>query len=140
MQAPSQHSPHEPRSVVLVVERDPHVRELETHFLEAAGYVVEFVMDGEAALERARVLLPDVLVTEIMVPKLDGLSLCRQLKAHEATRHILVLIFTILSAKVRAQEAGADAYLPKPLAEVRLLEVLQRLLQQVSPSPRLERP
>lgn len=117
------------RRVILVVERDPHVRELEAHFLGRAGYVAHFAEDGQAALDLARELLPDILVTEILVPKLDGLSLCRAIKSDPGTRHIAVLIFSILSATVRAKEAGADAFLSKPLAEVRLVEMMQRLLQ-----------
>jgi CheY-like chemotaxis protein len=118
-----------PKRVVLVVERDAHVRELEAHYLERAGYVAHFAEDGQIALAKAREVLPDIVVTEILVPKLDGLSLCRAIKSDASTRHIAVLIFSILSAKVRAREAGADAFLPKPLAEVRLIEMMQRLLQ-----------
>lgn len=117
------------KRVILVVERDPHLRELEAHFLERAGYVAHFADDGQAALARARELLPDVLVTEILVPKLDGLSLCRAIKSDPITQHIAVLIFSILSARVRAKEAGANAFLSKPLAGGRLIEMMQRLLE-----------
>lgn len=114
--------------LVLAVERDPHVRELEAHFLGQAGYQVEFVDDGAIALERARQLRPDVLITEILLPKLDGLALCRQLKCEPATQEIAVVIFSILSAAVRAQEAGADAFLLKPLEQQRLLDTLRTLM------------
>jgi CheY-like chemotaxis protein len=116
--------------LVLVVERDPHIRELEAHFLEQAGYSIEFVSDGLAALEKARKLLPEVVITEILVPKLDGLALCRQLKADPATRAIAVLVFSILAASGRAREAGADAFLSKPLAEHRLISTVQTLLEK----------
>lgn len=117
------------KRVILVVERDRHVRELEAHFLDRAGFVFHFAEDGQEALEQARALLPDVIVTEILVARLDGLSLCRAIKSDPSTRHIAVLIFSILSASVRAKEAGADAFLSKPLAELRLIEMMQRLLQ-----------
>jgi DNA-binding response OmpR family regulator len=115
---------------VLVVERDPHMRNLEAHFLGAAGYAVEFADDGQAGLLQARASLPDIVITEILLPKLDGLALCRQLKADAATRGIVVVIFSILASAVRAKEAGADAFLMKPLAELRLLGTLRGLLEE----------
>ena len=116
------------RAIILVVERDPHVRELEAYFLEEAGYAVEFTSDGVAALERAQRLRPDIVITEVLVPKLDGLALCRRLKGDPATQGIMVLIFSILAAGSRAREAGADAFLTKPLAEHHLVETVRRLL------------
>lgn len=116
--------------LVLVVERDPHIRELEAHFLHEAGYTVEFVSDGRAALEQARQLMPDIIVTEILVPKLDGLTLCRQLKAEPATRGIAILVFSILAASARAREAGADAFLMKPLADQRLISTVKLLMEK----------
>ena len=118
------------RILILVVERDPHIRELEAHFLAEAGYAVEFAADGRAALEQAQRLLPDVIISEILVPKLDGLALCRQLKADPKTREIGILIFSILAAHARAAEAGADAFLMKPLAEHRLVGTVQALMEK----------
>ena len=117
------------KAIILVVERDPHVRELEMHFLDEAGYAVEFADDGDAALERAREIVPNILVTEILVPALDGLALCRRLKADPLTRDVAVLVFSILSAGDRAREAGADAFLRKPLAEGTLVATVQALLE-----------
>jgi CheY-like chemotaxis protein len=125
----------EPCALILVVERDPHVRDLEAYFLGDAGFSVEFSDDGLAALERAREIKPEIVITEILVPKLDGLSLCRRLKQDPDTRSIAVLIFSILVAETRAKEAGADAFLRKPLAERRLVDTVRQLLalRQVSP-------
>src|SRR5690606_15660711 len=105
----------EGRAIILVVERDPHVRELEAYFLNEAGYTVEFTEDGPSALQRARELRPELVITEVLVPKLDGLALCRELKKDPDTADIMVLIFSILAATTRAREAGADAFLMKPL-------------------------
>lgn len=116
------------RALILVVERNPMVQRLERFFLEQAGYAVEFISDGVSALERARELKPRIVVTEILVPKLDGLSLCRSIKSDPATQHVLVLIFSHLQAGDRAQEAGADAFLPKPLEEELLITTLEKLL------------
>lgn len=116
--------------VVLVVERDPHVRELEAHFLQGAGLVVEVAVDGVVALAVARARRPQLVITEILVPKLDGLALCRQLKADPACVGTKVLVFSILAARARAEEAGADAFLLKPLAEHRLLGAVNALLDR----------
>lgn len=118
----------EGRAIIVVVERDPHVRELEAFFLNEAGYQVEFTEDGPSALARARELQPLVVITEILVPKLDGLALCRELKSDPETRGIMVLIFSILAASTRAREAGADAFLMKPLAEKRLVDTVRQLM------------
>lgn len=120
------------KALILVVERDPHVRALERFFLEQAGYAVEFCDDGEAALERARALLPTIVVAEILIPRRDGLSVCRALKAGATTRHILVLIFSILAAEDRAREAGADGFLRKPLNDAVLIGAVQELLARAA--------
>ena len=117
------------RALILVVERDPIVQRLERYFLEQAGFTVEFATDGASALKRSLELQPRILITEILVPELDGLSLCRQIKSNSSTNHILVLIFSHLHADERAFEAGADAFLMKPFAEETLIEAVENLLR-----------
>jgi two-component system response regulator MprA len=116
------------RALILVVERDPHIRAIERYFLEQAGYVVEFCDDGQDGLCRARALHPVIVITEILVPVLDGLSVCRALKSDPLTRDIPVLILSILSAEDRAQAAGADFFVKKPINDRRLVEAVERLL------------
>ena len=116
------------RALILVVERNPVVQHLERFFLEQAGYTVEFANDGMYALERARELRPRIVVTEIMVPALDGLSLCRLVKSDPQTAHARVLIFSHLHAEDRAREVGADAFLLKPISEEMLIETVERLI------------
>lgn len=113
---------------MLVVERDPNVRELESFFLNEAGFSVDFAEDGEAAFKLAKELRPAIIVTEIMVPRLDGLALCRKVKADPVLTDTVVLVFSILAAHGRAREAGADAFLLKPLAERRLVHTVRELL------------
>ena len=124
------------RALILVVERDPDIRELESFFLNEAGFEVDFAADGAEALERTRTLRPDIVITEVLVPRLDGLALCRAIKADPLLHSTVVLVFSILAVHLRASEAGADAFLMKPLAEKRLVEtVRQLLLLRSSPSP-----
>jgi two-component system response regulator MprA len=116
-------------AIILVVERDPHIRELESYFLNEAGFTVDFAADGLAALERARALKPDIIITEVLVPKLDGLALCRTVKTDPDLQHIVMLVFSILAVQSRASEAGADAFIMKPLAEKRLVDTVRQLLR-----------
>lgn len=115
-------------AVILVVERDPHVRELEGYFLERAGFTVEFAEDGEKGLELVRSLHPDLVITEVLVPRLDGLAVCRAIKEDPELNGTAVLVFSILAATGRAREAGADEFLMKPLQEQSLVETVERLL------------
>jgi DNA-binding response OmpR family regulator len=117
-------------ALILVVERDPHIRALEAFFLNEAGYGVEFAADGVAALDIAREKKPDIIITEVLVPKLDGLALCRAVRKESELKDTVVLVFSILAAATRAHEAGADAFLMKPLAEQRLVETVRALLAQ----------
>jgi CheY-like chemotaxis protein len=124
----TEHSNPGKQALILVVERNPIVQRLERYFLEQAGYTVEFATDGLVALERARALRPKIIVTEILVPKLDGLNLCREIKSDPRTRDTIVLIFSHLHAEDRAREVEADAFLIKPLDEELLIETVQKLI------------
>lgn len=118
------------RALILCVERDPHIRELEAYFLDQAGFVVHFADNGTHALELARSLKPSIVITEILVPGLDGLALCHQLKATQETKDIPVVVFSVLAAESRAREAGAEAFLRKPLLENRLVQVTRDILSR----------
>ena len=76
----------------------------------------------------ARSLVPDIIITEILVPKLDGLALCRAVKEDPSLHRTAILVFSILAAESRAREAGADAFLMKPLAERRMVDTGRALL------------
>jgi CheY-like chemotaxis protein len=117
------------RALILVVERDPHVQRLERYFLEEAGFSVEFATDGQQAIEMARRLRPAIMITEILVPRCDGLTVCRTLKADPLTRGVIVLVLSILAAEDRARDAGADRFLRKPLNDALLVESVRKLLQ-----------
>ena len=114
--------------VVLIAERDRTVRELQEHFLREAGFAVEFVDDGVSALAQARLIAPVAVVTEIMIPQMDGLTLCRRLGEDKLTRDIPVLVFSILSAAARAEDAGAKAFLRKPIVGSVFIATLEQLI------------
>ena len=127
--------PHTP--AILIAERDQNVREMQRYFLEKHGFAIEFADDGEAALERVRLALPSVVVTEILIPRIDGLALCRRLGEDPLTRHIPVVVFSILSAAARAGEAGAAAFLRKPFVESVFVAAVQQLVA-TQPSAAME--
>ncbi|MBI2955051.1 MAG: response regulator [Chloroflexi bacterium] len=114
--------------LILILESDPYIQALQTAVLEPHGFRTVFAADGETALALARQLHPHLLIEDILVPKLDGLQVCRQLKDDPETRDIKVLIFTELMAERRAREAGADAYVRKPLATRQFLTIVQGML------------
>lgn len=113
--------------MVLIAERDRNVRKLQQFFLERAGYGVEFADDGQDALDRALLAPPSLVVTEILLPRVDGLALCRRLRDDPRTRDVPVIVFSILAAAGRAEEAGATAFLRKPLVETVFVPVVERL-------------
>ena len=120
----------EGRALILVVDRNPAVQKLERFLLESVGFRVEFANDGQEALDRARGNRPYLLVTEILVPRVDGLTLCRRLREDPATCSIRVVVLSHLDAEDRALEAGANAFLRKPFDPDRLIEVVQCLIEQ----------
>jgi putative two-component system response regulator len=115
------------RVLILVVEVDPYIRALQRSLLEEE-YQLEFAGDGEAALALARTLTPRLLLADILVPKIDGLRVCRELKRDPRTRDIRVAIFSELYAERRAYEAGADAFIQKPVDEELFLARVRALL------------
>lgn len=120
--------------IIVIAERDPHVREFQALFLSRAGYAVEFADDGQMALDRASLIVPALLVTEILIPKVDGLTLCRLVRADALLADLPLLVFSILAAGTRAREAGATAFLRKPLVESTFLAEVAGAIATRTPS------
>ena len=116
---------------VLVVEDNPLNRELVVDLLEGAGYTVLQADEGVGLLERVRAGQPGLILLDLQLPGLDGVTLARQLKADPATREIPVLAMTAYARvedQERAMEAGCDGYLRKPLDTRALLQTVARHL------------
>jgi CheY-like chemotaxis protein len=116
------------RATILVVDRDPHVRRLAQQLL-GEMCDLEFADDGYAALDRVRASLPSAVITEILIPRLDGLALCRALKGDSATQRVPILVISMLAANERARQSGADAFLEKPLERTGLVTAVCALLE-----------
>jgi CheY-like chemotaxis protein len=114
-------------SVVFVVDPDPAFRRLIKFFLEEAGCSVTFFDDGYSALDQIRLSQPTLLITEMILPHLDGLALCRLLKSDPVTSGVNILVYTVLDARARAVASGADAFMKKPIEKKRLIELVSSL-------------
>lgn len=114
------------RPKLYVVERDPHVCSLLGQFL-GETFTIEVFASGYEALDRARRFPPAVLITEILTAELDGLALCRLLKGDAATKRVPILVLSMLASGERAQMAGADAFLQKPIERNRLMKAVRGL-------------
>lgn len=120
------------RTRILIVEDNREVAYY-TGTLLTPHYEVFYATDGEEGLEKARQLMPDVVITDVMMPRMDGMELCRRIRQDELTCHIPVIVVT---AKVTEKDrleglhAGATAYLNKPFNAEELLTMVGNLLQQ----------
>jgi DNA-binding response OmpR family regulator len=119
---------------ILVAEDERDIRELIAFTLKFAGHEITQATNGEEAVQLAKEKLPDLIMTDVRMPKMTGYEACKAIKANETTQHIPVVI---LSAKGQDEEvgqgmeSGADDYLMKPFAPDeltrRIAEILERL-------------
>jgi two-component system response regulator MprA len=119
---------------ILVVDDDRAVRESLRRSLSFNGYSVELAHDGVEALDKIASDRPDALVLDVMMPRLDGLEVCRHLRSTGDDLPILVLTARdSVSERVAGLDAGADDYLPKPFALEELLARVRALLRRTKP-------
>jgi DNA-binding response OmpR family regulator len=118
---------------VLVADDDAWILRMVATVLEKRGYSVETAVDGEDALARALVRTPDLLITDVMMPKMDGWALVRQLRSHAELAMLPVIFLTALSSeddRIRGFRLGADDYVTKPFRfeelDLRVAKTLRR--------------
>ncbi len=102
---------------ILVADDDPWILKMVTTVLEQRGYAVQTAEDGEAAYEMATAQPPDLLITDVMMPKVDGWTLVRALRSKPEFSFVPVIFLTALASdddRIRGFRLGADDYLPKP--------------------------
>ncbi len=125
---------------VLVVEDDPKIGSFVVRGLKQAGYAVDHAADGETGLALAESTEFDAAIVDIMLPKLDGVSLVRRIRA--ARRPVPVLFLSAKSSvddRVRGLQSGGDDYLTKPFAFSELLARVQALIRRATHSPEATR-
>jgi two-component system alkaline phosphatase synthesis response regulator PhoP len=120
---------------ILVVEDEEDIRELLKYNLEKEGYQVFGAATGEAALQAVRHRLPDLILLDLMLPGLDGLEVCRRIRAEAQTRHLPIIMLTAKGEEadiVTGLELGADDYITKPFSPRVLLARLRAALRRRS--------
>ena len=119
---------------ILAVDDDPKILSLMRRGLAFAGYAVDLAADGAQALASARDRAPDLVVLDVMLPDLDGLEVCRRLRAGEPNLPIILLTAKDrVPDRVAGLDAGADDYLVKPFAFDELLARIRALLRRARP-------
>lgn len=126
-------APVAPRpSKILIVDDEPFNVDYLEQVLEELGYATISAGNGREALEKVAAEPPDLILLDVMMPVMDGFTVCRSLKAHDATRLIPIVIMTALDAvadRVQGIKAGADDFLTKPVHEEELLARIETALK-----------
>ena len=120
---------------ILVVDDEIYIVHILDFSLGMEGYEVLTALDGEPALEKARAEHPDLIVLDIMMPKLDGYETCKLLKADTNTKDIPVILLSAKGRNVDQKigfEVGADDYITKPFSPRKLVERINAILGQSS--------
>lgn len=118
---------------ILLIDDETALVEMVKIRLEANNYEVITAYDGNEALDKARKEKPDLIILDLMLPKMDGYKVCRLLKFDEKYKQIPIILFTARaqeSDKITGEEVGADAYITKPFEPKALLDKIAELLNK----------
>jgi len=119
------------QGTILIVDDEKNVRYVVRKML-SSEYIVLEAMDGDVAVDMARKEKPDLILMDIMMPKMDGYSVTSILKTDDVTKHIPVVMLTALSQELNkkfAETMGADGYITKPFTQHDLLDNISRLMK-----------
>lgn len=120
---------------ILIVEDDPDIADLVARYLDKAGFTTERAASGREALQAIAAKAPDLLVLDLMLPQVDGLEVCRLVRANEATSAIPIIMLTARaeeSERIVGLEIGADDYLTKPFSPHELVARVRALLRRAA--------
>lgn len=120
---------------VLVVDDEPNIVDLCRLYLEREGFAVDQAGDGERALELATELQPDLIILDLMLPKLDGYEVCRRLQAEGSMPIIMLTARDDDVDKIVGLELGADDYVTKPFNPRELVARVKAILRRLDPQP-----
>lgn len=132
-------APVEPEARLLVVDDEPNIRELLATSLRFSGFEVHTAADGASALRLARLVDPDLVVLDVMLPDMDGFTVTRRLR--EKGQHVPVLFLTArddTADKVQGLTVGGDDYVTKPFSLEEVVARIRAILRRTSPSDLLE--
>ena len=120
---------------ILVVEDDPTISEVVARYLQREGYEAEIALDGEEALSRAAEINPDLVVLDLMLPKIDGYEVCRLLQAKGAVPIIMLTAKGEETDKLVGLNLGADDYMTKPFSPRELVARVKAVLRRSAMPP-----
>lgn len=118
---------------ILIIDDDQAMTQVLSYNLDRDGYDVIISHDGQEGLREARTILPDLLILEVVLPTLDGLDVCRELRAEERTRDLPILMLTIKAEEadqIAGFSVGADDYVTKPFSMKVFLQRVRALLRR----------
>jgi len=118
-------------SSILVVDDDRDLVNLVARILEEKGYLVAKAYDGNSALELAKKISPVLILLDILMPNIDGYTICRRVKMDKNTKDIPVIMLTALRGELNkqlAKDMGAEGYITKPFNSEDLLDTIARFL------------
>jgi len=127
---------------ILIADDNEANVELLDAFLSEIDCQTAIAVDGQDTLDKVAQFRPDLILLDIMMPKLSGFEVCKQLKSDPATRNIMVLMVTALNERgdiERGVAAGCDDFLPKPVKKVELLKRVENMLRLKDVSDEVER-
>ncbi len=119
---------------ILLVDDEPQITRVLRTSLSSNGYDVRTAADGQAGLRSAREWQPDLVISDIAMPNMDGIELCRQLRAESGVPIIVLSVKGAEKTKVEALDAGADDYVTKPVGMEELLARVRRNLARALPA------
>ena len=115
---------------ILIADDEPHIRELVRLYLSREGYELEFASDGREALDKALTLKPDLVVLDLMMPKLDGFEVTKGIRQHSDVPILMLTVRREDPVKVAGLELGADDYLTKPFNPKELVARVKAILRR----------
>ena len=116
---------------ILVVDDDPDYRDLLCFNFEHAGFIVNTAVDGDDALIKVHLLVPDLILLDVMMPDVDGFTVCEILRRDPATANVPIIMLTALNSqlsRMRGMETGATDYFAKPFDIKKLIARIEDLL------------
>jgi len=122
---------------VLIIEDEPAIADNLQALLQAKGYEAVCAYDGLEGMAQARRLHPQIILLDIMLPRISGIDICRKLKADAATKHIRIVMVTGLGRTADVEQAfaaGADDYLIKPFDADRIFRKIDKVLSASGPA------
>lgn len=119
---------------ILIADDEPDILEIISYNLQESGYEVSTARDGDEALQKAKVIQPDLIILDIMMPKRSGVEVCELLRSQAAFKKTLIIFLTALndeSSQVKGFDTGADDYVNKPVSPKLLMSRVNALFRRI---------